>query len=60
MKLADEGKLVARDGAGPRLFWGLQEVLASDGSNHIQEKNLFRDHFDPIFLHRKGWGIKIT
>ena len=23
-------------------------------------KNLFRDHFDPIFLHGKGWGIKIT
>ena len=23
-------------------------------------KNLFRDHFDLIFLHRKGWGIKIT
>ena len=23
-------------------------------------KNLFRDHFDPIFLHRKGWGMKIT
>ena len=23
-------------------------------------KNLFRDHPDPIFLHRKGWGIKIT
>ena len=19
-----------------------------------------RDHFDPIFLHRKGWGTKIT
>ena len=23
-------------------------------------KNMFRDHFDPIFLHRKGWGIKRT
>ena len=23
-------------------------------------KNLFKDHFDPIFLHGRGWGIKIT
>ena len=23
-------------------------------------KNLLRDHFDPIFWHRKGWGTKIT
>ena len=27
MKLVDEGKLVVRDGAGPRLILGLKEVL---------------------------------
>jgi len=46
-------------------FWEKSNFFGSIGSLKGAKiarpcKNLFRDHFDPIFLHRKGWGMKIT